>query len=163
MDIASLGSGVGTFAKLGIGTASRIAEHAIPAAAGRLTKMGAEPFERAAQAGRAGPASWAGREYSAALGGQPSPVQQAVQGAGAQQGLAAIQAAQPFQQAGQAIRQGGWMPRRAPVMGEIAMDLMTSGHAPGLTMAGGLAGSSPRLMGAAAYGAGRMGAAMLLA
>jgi hypothetical protein len=159
MDIASLGSGVGTLAKLGIGTVGRIGEAVIPAAAGRLTKMGAEPFERAAQAGRAGPASWAGREYSAALGGQPSPVQQAVRGAGAQQGLSAIQAAQPFQQAGQAIRQGGWMPQRgASLGGEILAHF--AGGPPGAVSAAKMAGSSPRLMGAAAYGAGRMGAAM---
>ena len=158
MDIASLGSGVGTLAKLGIGVAGRIGEAVIPAAAGRLTKMGAEPFERAAQAGRAGPASWAGREYSAALGGQPSPVQQAVRGAGAQQGLGAIQAAQPFQQAGQAIRQGGFMPQHGPAwLGELALGGRVP---PGMLSAARMAGSSPRLMGAASYGAGRMGAAM---
>jgi len=162
MDIASLGSGVGTLAKLGIGTVGRIAESAIPSIAGKATKMGAEPFERAAQAGRAGPASWAGREYSAALGGQPSPVQQAVQGASAAPALGAMRAAQPFQQGGQAIRQGGWMPQRfqGPASVGALMDIAGAHGLGSVAGAAGIAASSPRLAGAAAYGAGRMGAAL---
>jgi hypothetical protein len=124
---------------------AKVGRAAIPKAAGLAAEVEPEALRAAGEAGEAG--GQAAKEYKTGLKTRPQTPGQAIP---------------YYQEAGEAIARGGWMPKHLTrtALGTAAADVLTAGHLPSwaATAAGATAaaGSSPRLAGATMYGLGAM-------